>query len=65
VFGDRHRFAGHHRLIDRGLPGQHGGVDRDFLAGPDQDLVDDDLIDGDLGFGAVPQDTGGAGLQAE
>ena len=63
---DRDRLAGDHRLVHRGLSGQDDGVDRDLLARPDHDLVaDDDLLDRDLGLGAVADDPGGAGLQAE
>ena len=47
-------------------PGQDDGVDRDLLSGPDHDLVaDHHLLDRDLGLGAVADDPGGAGLQAE
>ena len=33
VLGHRHGFAGHHRLIERGMPLQHHAVDRHLVAG--------------------------------
>ena len=44
---DRQRLARHRRLIDVARSGGHPAVERDFLAGPDDDdVADADVVDG-------------------
>ena len=52
--GDRHRLAGHQRLVQRGAAVLDGAVDRDRLAGADpQPVADLDQVEADLVLGAV------------
>jgi hypothetical protein len=47
--GNRHRFAGHHGFIDKGMSLGDKAVDRNFLAGPHtQAITDRDRIDRDI-----------------
>ncbi len=41
VLGHRHGFAGHHRLIERGVAFEHAAVDRHLVAGAHAQLVAD------------------------
>ena len=47
----RHRFAGDRRLVDRALAGDNISVERDLLAGANDDQrTDRDLVDGNAAF---------------
>ena len=57
VLGDRHRLAGHQRLVDRGPALLDDAVDRHLLARADPEPVTDlDLVEGHLVLGAVRVD---------
>ena len=57
LFGHRHRFAGHHRFVQRRMPLDHRAVDRHLFAGAHaQPVADHDRLERDLLFGSVVRD---------
>ena len=58
-FGDRHGFARDHRFVHVGISGNNDAVDRQLLAGTnDDDVSDTHVVDGDVGFLAVTHHAG-------
>ena len=58
LLGDRHRFAGHQRFVERGAAFEDDAVDRHLFAGPHaQAVADREAVDRDLLVGAVLADT--------
>ena len=66
MFLDRHRLSGDHRLIDGAGALRHLTVDRNLVAGADDDSVaDHHLLDRQVDLLAVAHHASGLGLQSD